>query len=137
VEYAKRELAGSWSLVSVEIRPQTPQARQLKASGSLTYNEFGRLRFNGQVYESLTSGLTPGILKYDGRVVLDPVKSEMYLLDLTGNGLSGSAVNDLSPSAVRRYKIEGNDLHITVLNDRGEATAVLLWTRSRGTGKTE
>lgn len=134
LEQVRRQLAGTWQLESLDLHSATGEVRRVKGSGSLTYDEYGNLRVMGKVDEPL-EGVEAGLLQYEGRAVIDPVKSELRLLDVTGDAARGGSAADFVAAAnVRRYRFEGNLLHISVVNDRGETTATSVWRRATGPG---
>jgi hypothetical protein len=134
LEQVRRQFAGTWELVSLDLHSAKGETQRVKGSGSLTYDEYGNLKVLGQVREPVAD-LEPGVLKYEGRAVIDPVKSQLRLLDLKGSGAGGDAASSLvAPSSIRQYRFEGPLLHISIVNERGEPTATTIWKRAAGTG---
>jgi hypothetical protein len=131
LEQVRRQFAGRWDLVSLEVRSASGEVQRPKSVGSLTYDEYGNLRVVGEIQEPVEN-LQPGLLKYEGRAVIDPVKSELRLLDVTGDGMRGeSAAALVAPSSVRHFRFEGPTLlHISIVNEHGEPTATTVWRRA-------
>lgn len=128
LEYVRRQLMGTWELDSAELYSgPSREPRRIKGSGTLTYDEYANLRMNGKLVEGGGS-LDPGLLHYEGRAVIDPVKSEIRLLDLQGSGLSGTSGEAML--GVRRFRIEGDLLHIVILDSSGQPTATVIWKRA-------
>jgi hypothetical protein len=130
LEHVRRQFAGTWQLVSLDLRSAQGETHSVKGTGSLTYDEYGNLKVLGEIREPVAD-LEPGVLRYEGRAVIDPVKGQLRLLDLKGSGAGGDAAASLvAPSSIRHYRFEGPLLHISIVNERGEPTATTVWKRA-------
>jgi hypothetical protein len=127
LEQVRRQFAGTWELVSYDVYSAGGQLKRVRGAGTLTYDEYGNLTIKAEVHDTI-EGVEPGLLQYAGRAVIDPVKSELRLLDMTGDGTRPTS-ELVAPSAIRHYRFDGPTLHISVVNERGEPKAVAAWKR--------
>jgi hypothetical protein len=81
LEAARRELQGSWSLVSLEAVDASGARHPVKASGVLSYDEYGNLKTIGTIDDPRLQSAIP--LDLTGRIVLDPAKRVVYPADVT------------------------------------------------------
>lgn len=130
VEIVRRQLAGTWDLVSLEASPETGGARaQITAAGVLTYDEFGNLTIDAHTTDPdapVAAREVPRV-SFKGRAVIDAPKSELQLMALTGN-VDPNEV--LSPERRRRYVFEGVDkLTLESYDKNGAVTAISVWKR--------
>jgi hypothetical protein len=123
-------LAGSWDLVSFEAFTEPGQPVQVPASGRMSYDEFGNLRVDGQLEESDTGRLT--MLTLSGRAVIDVAQQRLLVLESEGN-IPFDQVDfaTAAPDRFRYYAFEGDRLLMSVRDDDGQLTALLMWRRSR------
>jgi hypothetical protein len=130
VETVRRQLAGTWDLVSIEASPENGGPRaQITATGTLTYDEFGNLTIAARTTDPdapVAAREVPRV-SFKGRAVIDAPKSELQLMAVTGN-VDPNEV--LSPERRRRYKFEGVDkLTLESFDAKGEVTAISVWKR--------
>ena len=130
VETIRRQLAGTWDLVSIEAVPETGGPRaEITASGTLVYDEFGNLTIDAHTTDKdapVAAREVPRV-SFKGRAVIDAPKSELQLMALTGN-VDPNEV--LSPERRRRYAFEGVDrLTLTSFDAKGQVTAISVWKR--------
>src|SRR6478672_10386082 len=74
LESVRRQLQGSWDLVSLEVMAAGGTPVKVAATGHLKYDEFGNLSIDGRVTEASTGGIDPNVLNMSGRAVIDPDK---------------------------------------------------------------
>ncbi len=130
IETVRRQLAGTWDLVSLEAVPETGGPRaEVTATGVLTYDDYGNLTIDARTKDPDAPAAAREVprVSFKGRAVIDAPKSELQLMALTGN-VEPSEV--LSPERRRRYKFEGVDrLTLESMDQNGQITAVSVWKR--------
>ena len=129
LEAVRRQLAGTWELVSFEAFTGRGQSSRVPASGRLTYDEFGNLTIQGQLDDDDGSGRTT-LLNMSGRAVIDVVQQRFLILDSEGNlPLDQADFATASPDRFRYYDFAGDRLVLTVKDENGATTALLTWQR--------
>jgi len=129
VEAARRQLEGTWDLVALEWAPSSDAARvPIKATGTLTYDEYGNLRIDAHTTDPAApvAAREVTMLTFTGRAVIDPVKHELKLMDLTGTANPDEV---LSPEQRRRVELEADLLKLSSFDDQGRVTAISTWRR--------
>ena len=129
LETARRQLTGTWDLVALEYSPQGNDTRvPVKASVTLIYDEFGILSIDARTTDPAApvAAREKSVLAFKGRAVIDPAKSELKLMDVTGN-VDPNEV--LSPERRRKYAIDGATLTLSSFNETGQVTAISTWHR--------
>src|SRR5579884_2648032 len=83
VETIRRQLSGTWDLVSLEAAPETGGARAaITATGTLTYDEFGNLTIDAHTTDAdapVAAREVPRVA-FKGRAVIDAPRSELQLM---------------------------------------------------------
>jgi len=130
VESVRRQLAGTWDLVSLEASPENGGPRaEITAAGMLTYDEFGNLTIDAHTTDPdapVAAREVPRV-SFKGRAVIDAPRSELQLMALTGN-VDPNEV--LSPERRRKYQFEGVDrLTLTAFDAKGQVTSISVWKR--------
>jgi hypothetical protein len=129
LEAVRRQLEGSWELVSLEAIDPTGKATPRKAAGRLTYDAYGNLGITGRLQdtdEPQTS--VSGLLAYTGRAVIDAPKSRLVLMDVQSRLPSSAEIPaEVSADKVRYYVIQGNMLTLTVKDAAGATTGRTTW----------
>jgi hypothetical protein len=129
LESARRQLTGTWELVGLEYSPQGNDTRvPVQASGTLIYDEFGNLTIDAHTSDpkAPVAARESNILAFKGRAVIDTTRSELKMMDLTGN-VDPNEV--LAPERRRKYELHENTLVLSSFNDRGQVTAITTWKR--------
>jgi hypothetical protein len=129
IESARRALQGTWDLAALELAPADGAARvPVLATGTLTYDEFGNLTIDAHTTDPAApvAAREATLLSFRGRAVVDVVKRELKLMDLTGN-VDPDEV--LSPERRRRYEIVDDTLTLSSLDEQGQVTAIATWRR--------
>ena len=100
----------------------------IQATGTLTYDEYGNLTIDAKTTDPAApiAARERPYLSFKGRAVIDPVKSELRLMNLTGN-VDPNEV--LSPERRRRYTVGLDELTLSTLDDQGRVTAISTWRR--------
>ncbi len=129
VEAVRRQLEGTWDLVSLAVTPKGGAAPvTVAAQGSLTYDKYGNLKIEARTSDSYApeAAQSGGVLEFEGKAVIDAANSELKLTDMTGN-VDPNAV--LSPERRRRYAFEGDLLRLSSMDASGNVTATATWRR--------
>jgi hypothetical protein len=129
MEMTRRQLQGTWKLVALEYSPAGDDARvPVTASGTLTYDDFGNLTIDAHSTDSAAPVAAREVdrMSFKGRAVIDTVKRELKLMNLTGN-VNPDEV--LSPEYRRRYEFADDQLKLSSFNDKGQVTAISTWQR--------
>jgi hypothetical protein len=129
LESVRRQLEGTWELLSAEAVDPTGKATPRKAVGRLTYDAYGNLNISAKLEDT---GAAPtsvsGLLSYSGRAVIDPPKSRLVLMDVKSRLPSGEPLPaEVSADKVRYYALEGDVLSLTVKDSAGVTTAKTTW----------
>jgi hypothetical protein len=129
VEAARRQLTGTWDLVSLESVPPSGGARvPVKASGMLVYDEYGNLTIDAHTTDPAApvAAREATLLTFKGRAVIDVPNSELKLMALTGN-VDPNEV--LAPERRRKYVFEGELLKLSAIDAAGDVTSIATWKR--------
>jgi hypothetical protein len=129
LESARRQLTGTWDLVTLEYSPQGNDTRvPVKASGTLIYDDYGNLTIDAHTTDPAApvAARESNILAFKGRAVIDTTRNELKMMDLTGN-VDPNEV--LAPERRRKYEVHENTLMLSSFNDRGQVTAITTWKR--------
>ncbi len=131
VESARRQLQGSWDLVSLDVFPEPGgPAVPIKATAVLSYDEFGNLSMKGKVAEeSRRDPQTGAFVDYSGKAVIDATSQQLRLTGVSGNNPVEDAPAELSFKSVRKYSIEGDLLKVSTIDAQGNVTATAVWKR--------
>jgi hypothetical protein len=133
LDSVRHQLQGTWTLSSLEVYPANGKATPLKASGTLTYDEFGNLAVKAALAESATVegvALKPTALTYSGRAVIDVANRKMMLTDIEGDVPANKVSPALASDRARYYEFAGDELRISLKDPQGRTTALLVWKKS-------
>ena len=129
LEAGRRQLQGTWTLVSLEYAPTSVSPRlPIVAKGTLTYDEYGNLTIDAHTDDpnAPPAAREKNMLSFRGRAVIDTVKSELKMMDLKGNADPNEV---LMPEYRRHYEIKDNTLTLSSFDDKGNITIVSVWRR--------
>jgi hypothetical protein len=129
LEAARRQLEGTWELVSLAVVPAGGGAPvPLAARGTLTYDQYGNLTIDAHTDDTNApqAARSAGVLSFKGRAVIDADKSELKLMDVTG---SVDPKTVIAPERRRRYAFEGDLLKMSSLDANGQIAATATWRR--------
>ena len=133
LEHARRQLEGTWALERAQVLDASGQLADVKAQGRLQLDAYGNLSVNGELQEPArdpTRPVPPEILQYAGRIVIDPDRQEFRLMDADlQTSVSAATQRRLDPTQVRRYRVEGDLLTISLIGPGGEPTATTVFRR--------
>jgi hypothetical protein len=126
----RKQLEGTWDLVSAEVVSATGARTPIKAKAALTYDAYGNLSLKGAYEDPAATAEQTASLNFTGRAVIDVQKQVLHLLDLQQ---SEGDFAKLPPEMVARrdrgYACEGDLLKLTVKDSAGRVTAVNTWRR--------
>jgi hypothetical protein len=120
LESERRQLEGTWDLAKLEVAPTPDAARvPVQASGTLVYDEYGNLTIDAHTTDPAAppAAREATLLAFKGRAVLDVVKHELKLMDMTGN-VNPDEV--LSPERRRRYEISPGLMTLSSFDASGQ-----------------
>ena len=123
LEAVRRQLQGSWELVSLAVVPQGGgEPVPLKARGTLTYDEYGNLTIDAHTDDpnAPQAARSAGVLSFKGRAVIDAPKSELKLMDVTGN-VNPDEV--LSIDRRRKYEFAAGTLKLSSIDEQRRPSA--------------
>jgi hypothetical protein len=127
LQQVRKQLEGTWELVSLDIYPTAgSQPVRVAARGTLVYDAYGNLEINGEITDAAyATAAAPGVLVSTGRAAIDVANRQIRLLDVEGN--MAKVTPEISASRTRRYAFEGDLLRLTSLGTDGRVTAVATW----------
>ncbi|HEY2432224.1 MAG TPA: hypothetical protein VGI12_06085 [Vicinamibacterales bacterium] len=126
IEAVRRQLKGTWQLVSLDVYTADGQKYPAQANGVLTYDEFGNLAIKGRI----TGGehIEPADLDLTGRVTIDADQHLLRIGGITAATPDQRRVDPkIDPSHVRSYQFDGDLLKTTTKNADGATTATITW----------
>jgi hypothetical protein len=128
VESVRRQLQGTWDLVTLEVKAANGALVPVPAKGQLIYDEYGNLKIDGSVSDP---SIDSGVIRMSGRAVIDPTKHMLRLMSMTGTTTSAEQALDstIDPAKVRYYEFVGDTLKTTVKDASGATTAAATWKR--------
>lgn len=125
----RRQLQGTWRLLSFETYPAPGQVVKHEAVGELTYDQYGNLLIRAAL-TGVPAGEQAKLLRYSGRAVVDAQNHRLVLQALEGQGgeaLPAAAAAD----QVRYYEFDGDVLKLTVKDNSGQPTALITWKKAQ------
>lgn len=133
LESVRRQLEGTWELLSADAIDPKGVASPRKATGTLTYDAFGNVGIAAKLADTeQPASSVSGLLAFTGRAVIDTPKSRLVLQDVEKRLPSGEALPaEVSADKVRYYSFEGDTLTLTVKDAQGVTTARTTWRKVR------
>ena len=130
LEGVRRQLEGSWDLVSAEIVSAAGVRQTMKAKAVLTYDAYGNLSLKGAYEDPGATAEQTAALNFTGRAVIDTQRQVLRLLDVKqSEGELATLPPDMLARRERAYAFEGDRLTLTVKDSTGRVTAVNTWRR--------
>jgi hypothetical protein len=133
VEFVRRQLLGTWRLQQFEAANASGQLQPVKADATLEYDQFGNLKVEGHLLESLpgTSAQdASAMLRYTGRITIDTQKHELRLLGQEGT-TDPALQTSVGAQLARRYEISNDQLTLTFVDPQGKTTARAVFHRAK------
>ncbi len=122
----RKQLEGTWDLVSLVIATPDSANAAVNARGVLIYDSYGNLTIEARVPDAGDGTPNPAsMLSFKGRAVIDEARRELKLLDVKGD--TGDLAPQVSPERTRRYEFDGDVLRLTSVDASGRVTAVATW----------
>ena len=110
-ESIRRQLQGTWTLVSFTVFNAAGAPQAVEASGRLIYDAYGNLDLAGKLTKP-QDGVTESALAFKGRAVVDPGGQRLVLADVSGNVNAQDLPAQMAPDKVRYYTFEGDTLSL-------------------------
>ena len=129
VEDVRRQLKGTWELVSLDVFSPAGEKTPVQASGRLQYDEYGNLAMKGTITGS--AQVDPSALNFEGRIAIDPEARTLRITAATSESKDDRRVDPkLDASKVRYYVFEGDLLKTTLKDTNGTTTATATWKKT-------
>jgi hypothetical protein len=128
-ESVRKQLEGTWILVSFQVYDAAGTARALDASGSLTYDAFGNLVLIGKIADPAAAGGHADSLAFKGRAVVDAAGQRLVLADVRGNVDPAALPATMSPDKVRYYAFQADTLSLET-RDGTRVLARTVWRKN-------
>lgn len=122
----RKQLEGTWSLVSFTVFDATGTPKAVQATGRLTYDAYGNLELSGNLPDAAAAGAGATALAMKGRAVVDAGGKRLVLADVSGNVASDALPTTMAPDKVRHYAFEGDTLSLET-RDGARVLARTLW----------
>jgi len=131
LESVRRQLQGSWQLVSLEVMTPGGGLATVPATGHLKYDEYGNLTIDGRL-TTAAAGVDPNVLNMSGRAVIDPDKHLLRFQDVQAKTAAEDRPLDtrIDPTKVRYFEFVGDQLKTTTKDATGATTAVATWKKA-------
>ena len=132
LEDTRKQLEGTWNLVSAEVVSAVGARRPVKASAVMTYDGFGNFSIKGAFEDPAVTADQTALLNFAGRAVIDVQKKELRLLDLQQSDADFAKLPaEMSAARSRAYEFSLNQVTMTVKNAQGQVTAVNTWRKAQ------
>ena len=128
LEAVRRQLEGTWNLVSADVLSAAGVRTTIKATAVLTYDAYGNLSLKGAYEDPAATTEQKAALNFTGRAVIDTQKQVLRLLDVKQSESEFAALPaEMAARRERGYAFEGDRLTLTVKDSAGRVTAVNTW----------
>jgi hypothetical protein len=132
LDATRKQLEGTWKLVSAEIVSADGKRRTVKASAVMTYDGFGNFSIKGAFEDPNVPSDQTAALNFTGRAVIDVQKHELHLLDVQQpEGDFAKLPPEVSAARSRAYAFSGDELTMTVKNAKGQVAGVNTWRKAQ------
>lgn len=126
VEAVRRQLHGTWELVTLNLIGSGGARTPVAASGRLQYDDYGNLSMRGSVTGS--EHIDPSVLNVTGQVAIDPAARTLRFRAIAAKTADERRLDPkLDVSQVRYYEFAGDVLTTTIKDAAGTPTAVATW----------
>lgn len=132
LEDTRKQLEGTWNLVSAEVVSADGIRRAVKASAVMTYDGFGNFSIKGAFDDPAIPAEQTAALNFTGRAVIDVQKKELHLLDVQQSDADFTKLPaEMTAARSRAYAFSLNQVTMTVKNAKGQVTAVNTWRKAQ------
>jgi hypothetical protein len=132
LESVRKQLEGSWNLVSAEIVSAAGTRTPVKSSAVLSYDAYGNFSMKGVVDDPAATAEQTAALNFTGRAVIDTQRHVLRLLDVQQSDSEFATLPaEMAARRERAYAFEGELLTLTVKDSAGRVTAVNTWRKAR------
>ncbi len=133
VTSARAYLEGRWTLESFEVYPPGKPPITLKASGTLSYDEFGNLKMDiradqaaSDILRAAGVEIQDGVISSNGRTAVD-MQNRTLTYVMEGQAPSSGP---LAANRPRHWQVEGTLLTLTTQDDAGKPLSVGRWRKA-------
>lgn len=127
-ESIRRQLEGTWTLVSLTVFNASGAPQEVPASGRLVYDAYGNLDLAGKL-TTPQPGMDANALSFKGRAVVDPGGRRLVLADVSGNVDPSALPAQVGPDKARYYSFEGDTLSLET-RDGTRVLARTVWRKA-------
>jgi hypothetical protein len=132
LEDTRKQLEGTWNLVSAEVVSADGSRRAVKASAVMTYDGFGNFSIKGAYEDPAVGADQTAALNFTGRAVIDVQKKELHLLDVQQTDADFARLPaEMAAARSRAYAFSLNQVTMTVKNGKGQVAAVNTWRKAQ------
>ena len=125
LEVVRRQLEGTWDLLSFETYPAAGKTVTQKARAVLTYDAYGNMTIDGRLEQPDASSTAAQFLSYKGRIVIDIANSQLRVVGAEGD--AAKLPKEASTNLARSYSFQGDILTLSMVDPKGQATAKTTW----------
>ena len=125
----RKQLEGTWSLVSFTVFDAAGTPKAVQATGRLTYDAYGNLELSGSLPDPAAAGAGANALAMKGRAVVDAGGQRLVLADVSGNVSPDALPTTMAPDKVRHYAFEGDTLSLET-RDGTKVLARTVWKKA-------
>jgi len=126
LESTRRQLEGTWDLLSFETYPEPGKKVTQPATAVLTYDAYGNMEIIGRLAQpGQSAGLAAPLLSYKGRVVIDVEKHQLRVVETSGDDKQLPA--EASTALARQYAVANGQLTLSMIDASGTAKASTTW----------
>ena len=128
LEYVRRQLQGTWDVVTYEWYDADNTLITQDAEGTLSLDEFGNLSVRGRIMG--LDGDPDQAVDYTGRIVIDTVRESFRLQNIVDR-VPLDLPDAFDPELRRFYSLDGDTLRLSVRDADARETAATTW-KKRG-----
>jgi hypothetical protein len=128
VEAVRRQLKGTWQIVSLDVYGADGAKHPVQATGTLTYDDYGNMSIRGRITGD--EKIEQADLDLSGRVTIDPDTRMLRFGGVTADTPDQRRLDPtLDARHVRYYEFDGELLKTITKNASGATTAAITWKR--------
>jgi hypothetical protein len=130
LESVRRQLEGTWQLMSLQVVGANGAATTVPATGKITYDAYGNFDLDIDVKDPAALaalGAQSASIDLKGRAVIDVAKSSLRVQG--AEAAPGTSAPE-NIERVRFYELQGDTLTLTAKDATGKVTGVTSWKRA-------